>query len=240
MSPVEKEHIIRAYTFELGKCYEQAIKERQLQCLANIDPVLCAQVATGLGLPRAGADRAARRRHAQPGPVADRRAVAGRRPHRRHRRRTPTATSTASAAVRRGGVRRRHGAAADRPARRHGRRPAGAADVRHRPVGRVRRAPARRGAGAGARRAARPRRQGRRGRRRRAWTRGCCCWSRSAGGTPRRSAPGAPARTVLAAARASPARPGVVTGESAADVVRRRQALMAAHRVWERFPATLS
>lgn len=51
MSPVEKEHIIRAYTFELGKCYHQAIKERQLQCLANIDPVLCAQVATGLGLP---------------------------------------------------------------------------------------------------------------------------------------------------------------------------------------------
>jgi catalase len=51
MSPVEKEHIIRAYTFELAKCYEQVIKERQLQCLANIDPVLCAEVATGLGLP---------------------------------------------------------------------------------------------------------------------------------------------------------------------------------------------
>jgi catalase len=51
MSPVEREHIIRAYTFELGKCYEQAIKERQLQSLANIDPVLCAEVATGLGLP---------------------------------------------------------------------------------------------------------------------------------------------------------------------------------------------
>ncbi|MGC5051470.1 catalase [Micromonospora sp. DT48] len=51
MSPVEREHIIRAYTFELGKCYHQAIKERQLQCLANIDPVLCAEVATGLGLP---------------------------------------------------------------------------------------------------------------------------------------------------------------------------------------------
>jgi len=50
MSPVEKEHIIRAYTFELGKCYEQAVKERQLLALANIDPVLCAEVATGLGL----------------------------------------------------------------------------------------------------------------------------------------------------------------------------------------------
>ncbi|BCJ47004.1 catalase [Actinoplanes ianthinogenes] len=51
MSPVEKEHIVRAYTFELGKVYHQQIRERQLQCLANIDPVLCEQVATGLGMP---------------------------------------------------------------------------------------------------------------------------------------------------------------------------------------------
>jgi catalase len=51
MTPVEQEHIIRAYTFELGKCYEQTIKERQLACLAQIDPVLCREVATGLGLP---------------------------------------------------------------------------------------------------------------------------------------------------------------------------------------------
>jgi catalase len=51
LSPVEREHTIRAYTFELAKCYEQAIKERQLQCLANVDPVLCAEVAAGLGLP---------------------------------------------------------------------------------------------------------------------------------------------------------------------------------------------
>ncbi|MEV4812133.1 catalase [Micromonospora avicenniae] len=51
MSPVEREHIVRAYTFELGKCFHQAIRERQLRCLANIDPVLCAQVAAGLGLP---------------------------------------------------------------------------------------------------------------------------------------------------------------------------------------------
>ncbi|SBT37418.1 catalase [Micromonospora auratinigra] len=51
MSPVEKEHIIRAYTFELAKCYRQEIRERQLRALADIDPVLCAEVATGLGLP---------------------------------------------------------------------------------------------------------------------------------------------------------------------------------------------
>lgn len=57
MSPVEREHIIAAYTFELGKCYEQAIKERALHVLANIDPELCEGVATGLGLPAPEADR---------------------------------------------------------------------------------------------------------------------------------------------------------------------------------------
>ncbi|MCW2735760.1 catalase [Nocardioides sp.] len=51
MSPVEQEHIVQAYSFELGKCYEQAIKERQLLALANIDEELCAAVAQGLGLP---------------------------------------------------------------------------------------------------------------------------------------------------------------------------------------------
>ncbi|WP_436701337.1 catalase [Nocardioides sp. BYT-33-1] len=51
MSPVEKEHIVRAYSFELGKCFEQAVKERQLQALARIDATLCREVATALGLP---------------------------------------------------------------------------------------------------------------------------------------------------------------------------------------------
>ncbi len=51
MSLVEREHIVGAYTFELGKCYEQSVKVRQLQALANIDPVLCQEVAAGLGLP---------------------------------------------------------------------------------------------------------------------------------------------------------------------------------------------
>lgn len=51
MTPVEREHIVAAYTFELGKCYEQAIKERALKVLARIDTQLCEQVATGLGLP---------------------------------------------------------------------------------------------------------------------------------------------------------------------------------------------
>ncbi|OII69168.1 catalase, partial [Streptomyces sp. CC77] len=51
MTPVEQEHIVLAYTFELGKCYEKAIKERALRVLARIDPELCRKVATGLGLP---------------------------------------------------------------------------------------------------------------------------------------------------------------------------------------------
>ncbi len=51
LSPVEREHVVAAYTFELSKVYEQAIKERNLKVLAQIDPYLCQQVADGLGLP---------------------------------------------------------------------------------------------------------------------------------------------------------------------------------------------
>jgi catalase len=51
LTPVEQQHTIQAFTFELGKCYEQAVKERELQVLANVDPDLCAAVAAGLGLP---------------------------------------------------------------------------------------------------------------------------------------------------------------------------------------------
>ncbi|MFF3006760.1 catalase [Kitasatospora sp. NPDC057940] len=51
LSPVEREHVIAAYTFELSKVYEQAIKERVLTVLARIDEGLCREVATGLGLP---------------------------------------------------------------------------------------------------------------------------------------------------------------------------------------------
>jgi catalase len=51
LTPLEQAHLVEAFTFELGKCYEQAIKERELQVLANVDADLCAQVAAGLGLP---------------------------------------------------------------------------------------------------------------------------------------------------------------------------------------------
>jgi catalase len=51
LTPVEQDHVIQAYTFELGKCYEATIRTRQLQSLANIDGRLCAEVAKGLGVP---------------------------------------------------------------------------------------------------------------------------------------------------------------------------------------------
>ncbi|SCK20948.1 catalase [Streptomyces sp. WMMB 714] len=51
LSPVEREHVIAAYTFELSKCYEDTVKERNLRVLADVDPELCGQVAAGLGLP---------------------------------------------------------------------------------------------------------------------------------------------------------------------------------------------
>jgi catalase len=51
LSSLEQAHVVEAFTFELGKVYEQAIKERELEVLANVDAELCAQVAAGLGLP---------------------------------------------------------------------------------------------------------------------------------------------------------------------------------------------
>lgn len=51
LTPIEQAHLAEAFTFELGKVYEQAIKERELAVLANVDADLCRQVAAGLGLP---------------------------------------------------------------------------------------------------------------------------------------------------------------------------------------------
>ena len=51
MSEVEQTHIVAAYTFELSKVYELAIRERMLANLANINADLCAEVAAGLGMP---------------------------------------------------------------------------------------------------------------------------------------------------------------------------------------------
>jgi catalase len=51
LTTLEKAHVVEAFTFELGKVYEKAIKERELRVLANVDTDLCEQVAAGLGLP---------------------------------------------------------------------------------------------------------------------------------------------------------------------------------------------
>ncbi|POH71583.1 catalase, partial [Arthrobacter glacialis] len=51
LTAIEQDHVAQAYAFELGKCYEQTIRERQLAALANIDAELCQRVAEELGLP---------------------------------------------------------------------------------------------------------------------------------------------------------------------------------------------
>jgi len=51
LSDIEKAHTADAIAFELGKVYEQAIKERELGVLAKVDADLCASVAAALGLP---------------------------------------------------------------------------------------------------------------------------------------------------------------------------------------------
>lgn len=51
LSAQEQEHVQQAYSFELGKCTNVAVRERQVQCLAEIDSGLAEVVATSLGLP---------------------------------------------------------------------------------------------------------------------------------------------------------------------------------------------
>ena len=49
-TPIEQEHIIKAYRFELTRVQIQAIRERVVSMLANVDPDLALGVATGLGI----------------------------------------------------------------------------------------------------------------------------------------------------------------------------------------------
>jgi catalase len=51
LAPVEQDHVVAAYAFELNKCWDQVVRERQLRALANIDDDLCERVAAGVGLP---------------------------------------------------------------------------------------------------------------------------------------------------------------------------------------------
>ncbi|MES2934317.1 MAG: catalase [Pseudomonadota bacterium] len=48
---VEQQHIINAFRFELTRVQTQAIRERVLSLLANVDDALATGVATGLGIP---------------------------------------------------------------------------------------------------------------------------------------------------------------------------------------------
>jgi len=50
-SETEKQHIVQALRFELGKLETGAIRERMVGMLANVDQILAEQVAEGLGLP---------------------------------------------------------------------------------------------------------------------------------------------------------------------------------------------
>lgn len=50
LAPWEQEHLVDAYTFELGKCEHGYIKERMLWIINNIDTDLASKVAEGLGL----------------------------------------------------------------------------------------------------------------------------------------------------------------------------------------------
>ena len=142
LTSVEQQHIIDAYTFELGKCYEQGIKERALTVLAKLDENLCTQVAARARA--AGAASGAGRAHRRvPRAAADQaHAVPDRRPHRRRRGRPGRRPRRHREAAHGTGGRGRP-AAGDRAER----RPTGQgqergdrrADVRHRPLDRVRR-----------------------------------------------------------------------------------------------------
>jgi catalase len=50
MTTPEREHIVSAFSFELGKCLSEEIKERVLSNLANVDATLATGVAANLGI----------------------------------------------------------------------------------------------------------------------------------------------------------------------------------------------
>jgi catalase len=50
MTEVERDHIVGAFSFELGKCIRPEIRERTLANLANVDAELCGRVAGNLGM----------------------------------------------------------------------------------------------------------------------------------------------------------------------------------------------
>ena len=233
MTPVERDHIVSAYTFELSKCFEQVIRERQLLALANVDPELCARVAEGLGLPAPEPTVPLVDLPASTGPVAGGRLLAGRRAHGRDRRRRHHRRR------RRGGPgdgdpRRGPGAARRRPARRDaGQRRRGAADLRRQPVGRVRR-------GAASAHARRPRRTRSRPSTRRAGSRRrlpidprVVLLLHEAFRHAKAIASWGPGMEAVADAGIPFGAAGLVADEDAGEAWSRLHELMTQHRVWE-------
>ncbi|RKS75348.1 catalase [Motilibacter peucedani] len=51
LTPLEQDHVVEAFTFELAKVFEKGIRERMLANLARVDTALAGRVAVGLGLP---------------------------------------------------------------------------------------------------------------------------------------------------------------------------------------------
>jgi catalase len=51
MSAPERDHIVGAFSFELGKCVHPEVRKRMVANLAQVDADLCGRVAANLGLP---------------------------------------------------------------------------------------------------------------------------------------------------------------------------------------------
>ena len=139
LTPVEQDHLVGAFRFELGKCLSPVVVERMLTNLAAVDGSLCAEVASapradasdGLGVRRGPAVAGVVDAAARPG--SDRRAQ-GRGPRRRRHRSGRRRRLAGSGGP--GGRRGRH----RRAALRHpGRRGRGRPHDAHHGVGRVRR-----------------------------------------------------------------------------------------------------
>ena len=136
MTPVEQDHIVQAYTFELGKCYEQVIKERQLQAWPRSTRTCARRSPQGSACRRPSRWRRSPTR-AEPGLSQLGGDLAGGRPDRRHRRRPRGRSRGVEGCGRR--VLGRHGAAGDRRARRRRRRACRAAHLPDRSLLRARR-----------------------------------------------------------------------------------------------------
>ena len=59
LTELEQQHLTEAVSFELGKCYEEAVKVRYLDVLAHVDQALAEAVADNLGLPHPAAQEVA-------------------------------------------------------------------------------------------------------------------------------------------------------------------------------------